>query len=1118
MQRISFFLVFLLAAIPLAQAQFKAEIQGTVTDSSGAVIPGADVSLTNLETGKVQKTTTSGEGFYHFAGLAPGRYTVTASKAAFKQSSIQDLKVNAEEKQGANLTLDPGAITESVTVQGEAAAILPTENANVSGTISTADVRQLPQVGRDPYELVRLAPGVFGDGARSGNGQSTALPNGNVGPGGSNQSIFQTENQMPISANGQRISQNSYEIDGVSVNSLGYGGAAVVTPNQESVKEIHVSSSDYEADKGRNSGAQVEVVSQNGTNRFHGSGVFKYNDPKFNAYNKYGGTNGAPIRVNQYLRDFAASLGGPVWKEKLFFFFSYEGLRNNSTNYTNSFVETPQFRQQVIAARPGSNIATIFQNANIAPRLGGVQSVGCPTGFAAGTCQAVNGGLDIGSLTGARGQYTGIVAGALDGIPDIQFARIASPNMFTGDQYNGRVDYNLGLNAFALTTYFTHVDRLDSDPGGGSRPLDDLRATPLNSAITFTYNRTITATLLNEARFNFTRFSFNQVAASSNTNFGIPRLEVEGLPLPDRIRFGAPQSESTPGIFAQNTYEFRDSLSKVWGNHVLKAGVEVRKEQDNNNLVGGARPLYSFQGLNNLANDAPVFEQINADPTTGAPASAQRYFRTSDYAGYVQDDWKMRPNLTLTFGLRYEYFSPLTEKRGRISNLDFGPYTLTNAKLRVSDQLFNGDKNNFAPRFGFAYSPGQKQNIAIRGGFGVYYDRVPNVLFDNTRGNPPFFARYGICCGTSATPFAGGQIQYALGSSNSIYSYPANPMLAVGIDPNTGGPLNRTVEIWGAQRDFPNAYAYIYSLNADYRLPYQLIASAGYQGSTDHKLIRIVNQAFLYPNLANPAFSPVYFPQPDVNSNFNALNLGLNRQFAKGFGVNAKYRWAKSIDENSNEGPGFVTNGTFPQDLRQERGPSDFDVRHYFQINGIYELPMFRRQQGFLGKLLGGYQISGIETWHRGFPWTPVIGQSVHTPGGPTLAPTRPTQYFGGAGTDTSNQAFITGSNFAGGGAKYFNTTASGPPGVGRNSFRGPHFFGTDISLIKQTRLSDKWHLGEAALLDIRANLYNAFNNLNLAPFNFNDIGTQADNSIFFGRSSAALAGRVVEFQARLTF
>src|SRR6185503_2118316 len=195
---------------------------------------------------------------------------------------------------------------------GETAVALETENANVSRAISTVEIRQLPQVGRDPYELLRLTPGIFGDGARSGNGNSVNLPN-TTGPGGSNNSIFQTENQVPISANGQRLSSNNFTIDGGSVNSYNWGGAAIVTPNQEAVKEIRVSSATYTAEDGRNSGAQLKVVSQNGGNDVHGSAFFKYNSPKLNAFNKYGGPNGAkPVRVNDYVRQFGGSIGGPL--------------------------------------------------------------------------------------------------------------------------------------------------------------------------------------------------------------------------------------------------------------------------------------------------------------------------------------------------------------------------------------------------------------------------------------------------------------------------------------------------------------------------------------------------------------------------------------------------------------------------------------------------------------------------------------------------------------------------------------------------------------------------------------------------------------------------------------
>jgi len=1112
----------LLAASHAAYAQFRGAIQGSVKDTSGAAVPGATITLTNTETQRVQSVVSSVDGFYHFSGLAPGAYTLEATAKGMRTGRMEGFVLAAETTAGANFTLQAGDVRETVTVTAEAAPALQTETGSTSIELTGEAVRNLPQIGRDPYELLRLAPGVFGDAARSGTGGSVAFPNAS-GPGGSNNSIFQTENQVPIVANGQRTSQNNFQVDGVSVNSLTWGGAAVVTPNQESVKSIRVSSSDYSAESGRNSGAQIEVVSRNGTNQFHGSGVFRYNDPVFNAYNKFGGPNGAPpVRVNQLLRQFGSSLGGPVVRNRLFFFFSYEGVRQGSTNYTTAFVETPEYRQQVTAARPDSIIARVLNSPGIAPRVTSYIPVACPAGFAAGTCRQVQGGLDLGSLTGTRGQYVDTGAqptgGGLDGIPDIAFAQLAVPAHVQGDQYNARVDFSATpADSFAFSTYISKLNQSNADSAGGSRPMADLPFQPLNTSATATYNRVVSPTTLNEARLNFTRFADDGLADASNVNFGIPRLEVEGLALPDRIRFGAPQGETTPGKLAQNQYEFRDSLSQVAGNHALKFGVEARWEQDNNSLVGGARPLYSFVGLFNLANDTPTFEQINANPATGAPADAQRYFRTHTYALYAQDQWKVRPGLTLTLGLRWEYFSPLTETRDRVSNLVYASGgTLAGARVESVGELFQRDRNNFAPRFGFAYNPQRWNKLVVRGGFGIYYERTPDVLFANSRGNPPFFARFGICCGNTGAPFDNGQILYALGGSNSIYSYPANPALAVGIDPATGAVLNRTVEVWGTPQRFPTASAYIYSWEFEYGLPGRMVASAGYQGSTDHHLIRIVNQNFLYPN--NPAFGPVYFAQPDVNSNYNALNLRLTRTFSGGLGVQANYRWSKSLDQLSNEGPGASANQTWPQDQRTERGPSDFDATHCVTIAGQYDFPWYRNRGGWAGALLGGYQVAPILAYHTGFPYTVKIGQSVSTPGGPSLGPIRPTAFYGNTVYSNSNSAFVNGTNWPGGGAVYFDLQSSGPPGIGRNSFRGPRYFSMDLSLGKRFPLSSRLHLGEAAAIDVRANFYNLFNTLNLTPFGFFDPGVFADSAQFGRATQPGLAGRVVEFQGRFSF
>jgi hypothetical protein len=1107
---------------PLLHAQFNAILQGTVTDPSGAVMPGATVTLTNNETNAKQTQTTSGEGFYRFTGLAPGHYTVAAEATNFNRQEVKDINVLAEQTQGTNITLTPGAITQTMTVTADAAPALRTENAEVGGHIGSQEVTSLPQFGRDPYELLRITPNVTADMARSGSGQAVGLPN-STGPGGSNSSIFQTENQLPVSANGQRMSNNDYQLDGVSVNSLGWGGSAVVTPNQESIKEMVVLTNAYSAEWGRNSGAQVSVISKNGTDLWHGSGVFHLASPGLNAFNKWGGPAGAaPVRNNNLLRQYAASIGGPIVKDKLFFFFSYEGLRQSSTNTYTGWVETPQFRQALISARPNSVTAQIFQSPGIAPRIVNVLTSPCPTAFAAGTCQSVSGGIDVGSFTGATGAYTpGITGGGLDGIPDLQFAQLAAPATTQGDQYNGRVDLNATARDSAFVSmYFTHLYNLGADTSTGSRPMADVNFTPLNSAVTAQYNRIVSPTMLNELKANFTRFAANQITSNAGVvNYGIPRLEVQGYPIA-RLEFGAAQGESSPAVFAQNTYELRDTFSWVRGNHGIKGGVELRREQDNNNLAGGARPDFVFNGLWDLANGAPIYEGIDANPQTGGPANSQRYLRTPYYGWFVQDDWKPRPDLTLNLGLRWEYFSPVSDAHGQLSNIIFGSQGLANSTIQTVDQLYRPNYRNFAPRIGFAYSPGMfSKKLVVRGGFGMFYDRIPEVLFTNALANPPSFARYGICCGTATNPFVGGQIVYGLGSSNSPFSYPVNPGLAQGINPVTGTPNAGAVEIYGAQQYMPNPMVYVYSFDVEYSLPGRVVLDLGYSGSEGHHLIRLVNQNYLYTNNLNlngkPAFTAVYIPQPDDNSNYNAALVTLRRSMSHGLQFVANYRWSKSLDNSSYEGPGFVTNQTYPQNNRLEWGPSDYDVRHIVTASAVWQIPATTHLHGVWKNILGGWEVAPIVTWHTGYPWTPVIGQSVQTPGGPSLSPIRPTQYFGGAGDSQSTEAFMTGSNFPNGGKAYFNTTASGPPGIGRNSFRGPRFFQTDFSFAKNIHMP--FFFGESSNLELRGFFFNLFNQLNLAPLNFSSQGTHPELP-FFGTSAGALQGRVVELQARFSF
>ncbi|MEK6336098.1 MAG: carboxypeptidase regulatory-like domain-containing protein [Acidobacteriota bacterium] len=1189
----------LLFTVTTASAQFKAGIQGTVTDTAGGRVPGVAITLTNKETSKTQTVTSSDEGFYRFNQLAPGNYALTAEKSGFKKQVLENVVVSAEDVQGIDLALTTGEVSETVTVTDTSAAALETENGSVKSVITTEEVRRLPQVGRNPYELTRTARGILGDPARAGGGNTAQfIPGVEQLGGASNTGIFQTENQTQISANGQRVSSNNYQIDGVSVNSLGLGGAAVVTPNQESVKEIAVVSSSYSAEDGRNTGAQIKVVSQNGTNEFHGSLVFNYGSPKLNSFNKYRGpTTGpgstarllncqrgtqftasrCPTIVDQYERKWAGSIGGPVYlprfgeggktyfsgKNRLFFFFSTEALRRSNNSTSTIFIETPEFRQYVQQVRPTGFAAQFYASPGIVPR---VIATGLPSGGPSGPFVPVNGqaglSFDIGSINRPLGQD--IAAGAFDGIPDVTLASVAIPSSTRGNQFNTRIDFNYGSNnQFAISSYFTKLDNFSGSSSG--RPFEDIKFKPRNSAATFTYIRTISSTMLNEARFNFTRFNADELGDLGSSNLLIPRLQIQGFGA-DFSFGGAPSygiDRGRPNSRTQNTYEFRDTLTWVRGNQALKFGAEIRREQDNNNLISEARPEFTFKSLLEFANDSVFFENIFADPVTGGAANGQRYFRSNYYGFFVQDDWKVRPNLTVNLGLRYEYQTPLTEKRGRLSNFILGPNGVIDGKVVPVDQLYNPDRNNFGPRVGFAYSPNSKSfgnllsqdRLVVRGGFGISYDRIFLNQLTNVRGNPPFALRAGLCCSGTNNAADPGPILYSFAIGGNPFLYPTNPNLQRGIDPLTGGLLDPNpqvlpggfvrrdipVEVNGTPQNFPNPYVYSYSVEAQYLLTPKTVLSVGYQGSKGRNLIRTVNINRLTPGdtfdnnfdcvqtrdvngnavtprlTCNPNFygfanlNGILFALPDVDSSYNGLLVSVTRRYSRNFTFEANYRFSKSIDTSSF---GRGAQQTDPSNQTLERGPSDFDVRHNLVITGLYNVPFFRNQKGLLRVLLDGYEISGIATLHSGFPFTPVVfGDVALDLNGDAFRPDRPTAYNGGAIQNPSTQDFINGI-FPNGGNSYFNTTRRGPAGIGRNSFRGPGFRQIDLAIGKQTRLS---FLSEHANLEIRANLFNAFNILNLPSFQ--PVTNQVDiGNTEFGRAPFGLAGRVIELQARFSF
>lgn len=1113
-------------------AQYRAGVQGVVTDPSGAVVPGARITLTSLETNNSRTTTSSESGVYSIPGLAPGRYRIVAEKEGFQGKTLENVQVYAEQMQAVNIALDVGQASQTVTVSAEGSGAVETQTATIGGTLSARNVQALPTYGRDPFQLLQLAPGSFGENSRNAGGGTQNLP-GNAGPGGTSatSSIFQTENQAQVSANGQRTSSNSYQIDGVSVNSLAWGGAAVVTPNEESVKEVRVESSSFSAENGRANGAQVMVVSKNGTNDWHGSILLRAARPGLNAYQRWGGPNAEPTRNTDRFNQWAGSVGGPIIRNKLFFFFSYETLRQNSVSTGSNWYETPQFIDTVTSRNPNSIAAKILGYPGQGVSFSSIsQTANCATAGIT-TCANITDasgqllGLDIGSPlalplgtpdpTYVSGGTPG-VGGGLDGVPDIMFVNTTNPVRSTAQQFNGRLDFQATQNdLIAFSMYHVPVDTTSFN--GPVRAANLWNNSRQNQSGTLLWNHIFGPSLLNEARISASRWHWNEVETNPQEPWGLPQSTIDTLGSAGVQFFGAPG----PSSFAQTTYNFRDTASWMRGAHAFKFGADIYWEQNNDTQFWSARPGFNFRNLWSFANDAPYQETGNFDPRTGTPTSVTKYIRSKIWGFFVQDDWRVRPNLTLNLGLRWEYFTPVREVNDNISNaiLGTGANTLTDLRLKLGGDLFETSKNNWGPQIGFAWNPyPSSQSFVIRGGFGIAYNRMQQAITLNGRSNPPLVTNLSL---------TGTDVVYAVPSDvNQFFDWPANPAAVQSFDPNTGLPTTGSVALNIFPQDLDTPVTYRYSFDTQYELPGNWVATLGYQGSQTRHYTRQVDLTWLYPQ--NPALSHVQYYTNDVNANYNALLARLNHRFSSSFEIDAQYRWSKTIDEGSND----YYIDAWPFDKSAARGPADYDVRHNFKLYGIWS-PRIFASGSWLEKAFGGWQVSGILNTHTGFPWTPRYANYgcniVYTAS--NYCSLRPQAYLGGAGEDYSNETFQQpNGNFQGGALNYFvlptYVAATGippRPGVGRNTFRGPGYFTFDMTLQKSFGLPRMPVLGEAARFEVRADFYNIFNKLNLLPIRNSDtesiISTNGTTSNpAFGQSQGALAGRIINLQARFSF
>ncbi len=1160
MARLGMLVTIFMAIGTGARAQFRASIQGTVTDPQGAAIPKAVLTLTDLETNREVTATANDAGVYSFNALPPDRFKLVASAPGFKQQVLADLQVIPEQSNAVNVQLALGDATTTVNVTADERPSLDTETASISGTVDSNEIQHLPSAGRDVFQLVQLAPGVFGDGSQSTGGTNN-LP-GSQGPGGPGHStgIFATENGPQANANGGQYETNGISIDGISTSSAVWGGTSVITPTEDSVGNIKVLSNGYDAENGRFSGAQIEVTSKSGTNQFHGSLYIRLNRPGLNAYQRYNGANslnppvaGQPftpasrglLRDTTFSDQYGGSVGGPILHDKLFAFFAYETQRNTQQAQSTGWYETAAFR----ALAPAGSIASKFLGfTGAAPNSVGLTNVTCAqAGFTEGVnCATIpNQGLNLGSplttglgkqdLTYQNSSNPGVGSG-LTTTPDIAFYTLANPTTSVGAQYNGRLDGDVTKkDHVAFTIYW--VPLTTTSYTGSVRAYNLYHHAQTNEAYTVVYNHIFSPNFLNEARVNDAGWRWNEITSNPQEPFGLPSDTVDSLGTNgiNLGTFGAPG----PSNFNQHTYTYKDVATKVAGSHNIRFGGELTRLYYLNNPTYSARPAYNFYNIWDFLNDAPHSESGSFNPATGTPITNRQDSREDLYGFFVQDDWKAKPSLTLNMGLRYSYFGPLSSKQNNLNRVQLGTGAATYTGLSVvrGGNLTQSQKANFGPQLGFAFNPGfMNRRFVVRGGYGLNYNQTEIAITGNAGGNPPnvLNASYSNSSINNGVASIDPRIVYAVPSNSyTLFGYPANPN-AVGGFNSANLPVAGGAFITAFQDRQPTIYTQHYSFDTQTDLGHKLVASVGYQGSVTRHLIV---QSFSYVNgfamgyAQNPLVQNIDYYANTGHSNNNSLLLGLKRQMSHGLLFDAEYTWEKTMDTGS--GPYYLDPYPYRPDLAY--GRSDFNFGKAFKVYGLWQ-PVFFHGNSLLSKIADGFSVSAIYNMHTGFPFTPqynVSGGNVFYASSPTGS-LRPAAYLGGAKRIRSNDAFENGKpnlNFPGivnGAATspYFVNPSSGIPttgttyslptlpGVARNSFDGPGYGDVDATLSKSFGVPNFRVIGEGARLEIRVDAFNLFNQTNL------NSGSVVNNilSSNFGQAQSALAARVINMQARFSF
>jgi hypothetical protein len=1037
-------------AAAAAQQQLGA-IQGTITDQTRALLPGVTVTVTNLDTGVARATTTNEAGIYRVPSVEPGRYKVVAALAGFGTATQTDLTVSVGATLGVNFTLTPGAVEETVTVAGVAPDI-QTEKADVSAVVEQKKINDLPLVGRNVLSLTALQPGVVG------------IP--------STQDFLTPEQGMGLTANGVRETGNNASIDGSSINNGPWGGTMIIVPNVEAVQEFQVIANNPSAEYGRNSGATVSVITKGGTNNLSGSALEFHRNQNLRARGYF--ENRSIPKPDFHRNDFGGSLGGPIKRDRAFFFVSAEIVRELTGASFNQTVETRALVDWVNATRPNSVAAQLFRKyAPPSYPTTNLRDLGTPMP-----------GPNVWSTTP-------------DGIPDVGTIPVVYNGPRNGDQVTTRVDqvFRGGRDRLRATYYLTDFDQPFLYVRSAFNHPYPFRNQLFNVAHTWV----ISDRSLNEANFGLIR----QHGAAGDPTPESPTVAVGNGVAGFGVDFWHPID------FTQNNFQVKDTFTTTRGRHSVRTGGELRLGRDGATLHHWERPNYSFQSILDFVDDEAFSENRAVDPTTGQPTTAYGKYITDEWALFVQDNWKARSNLTLNLGVRYDNFGNPKKDRIPFNGIILGPGAnrqeqMRTAKVGVVDKLYETDWNNVAPRLGVTWDPTSHGTFVIRGGGGISYNRINNTVYTDERLNPPQFAH------------AFGSVQDGTPIVYSLGPYRPNTALGRGLDPN-GGIKGARVDLRVVDPELVIPEYYNWFAGVQYQLPWKFVIEGTYNGSKGRHLMNGDGPGGEDYNRfsgdlldgrrdrLNPSFAGVGLNESRIRSKYNGISLQVQRRYSKGFAFQSVYTYGVAKD--------YAGSAMIVERPGLDYGYAGFDVRHRLALNFVWEVP-YTPSNAVLKGVLGGWQLNGLAIFQSGGPFTVTC----------SFAYPRCDFNADGVNNDRVNMpsfgAHIGNKTLDQWVAGVFTTADFTLPAQGeignepRNAFRGPGFRNADISLVKNFSL--KSFTGRSSRVQVRLEAFNAFNWVNLN----NPVSNTANAD--FGKVTGARGGtggpRVIQIALKYMF